>query len=77
MVTDCTSRGETFEHSNPRRWSDRQFVDLQQGPLETFDLSPDGQQVASVEFGGASAPQGPLHVTFLLNFFDELKRRVP
>ena len=36
-----------------------------------------GQQIAAVEFGGASGPQGPVHVTFLLSFFDELKRRVP
>ena len=77
MVVDCASQGDSFERANPRRWSDRRFVDLIQAPMRTVDLAPDGKHIASVEYGGASSPQGPLQITFLMNFFDELKRRAP
>ena len=43
-----------------------------------FDLAPDGKRIA-VEMPVA-APEGPKpehEVTFLFNFFDELRRRAP
>jgi hypothetical protein len=43
-----------------------------------FDIAPDKSGFAFVEFNlSGGAAQGSLHVTFLLNFFDELRRRVP
>ena len=75
MVADCTAHGESFEHGTPHRWSDRQFIDVLQSPLRMIDNAPDGRHFVSI--GGNSAPQGATHVTFLLNFFDELKRRLP
>jgi hypothetical protein len=44
-----------------------------------FDLAPDGKHI--VTFPAPPAPEpdrkSSVHVTVLLNFFDELKRRVP
>jgi hypothetical protein len=64
-----------FTPGKPRRWSSKAisftgFVNL--------DLHPDGKRfavLASPETTGED--KGSLHVTFLLNFFDELRRRVP
>jgi dipeptidyl aminopeptidase/acylaminoacyl peptidase len=78
VVTDCAAQGQSFSCGRPRRWSERQIADPIQGPMRMFDIAPDGSGFAFVEFnpsGGAS--QGSLHVTFLFNFFDELRRRVP
>jgi hypothetical protein len=41
-----------------------------------FDVAPDGKRFAVVQ-AEASEQKGPQHVTFLLNFFDELRRRAP
>ena len=32
---------------------------------------------AFVAWTGTDAPKGSVHLTFLLNFFDELRRRIP
>ena len=70
-----TVKGDTFVASKPRLWSDQRLY----APTadQNFDLFPDGSRIAAViplttEQGG-----GSVHVTFLLNFFDELRRRVP
>jgi hypothetical protein len=56
-------------------WSDQQLQDVSENL--TYDLAPDGKSFAV--FLKASAPEekGAVHMTFLLNFFDELRRRVP
>jgi len=74
MVLNYTVEGNTFVPGKPRQWS---TVPLNPGHLG-LDLAPDGKH-----FGGLPAPEEPgsgkgsVHVTFLLNFFDELRRRVP
>jgi hypothetical protein len=43
-----------------------------------YDLAPDGKRI--VVFMPAEAPEAQLaqnHVIFLINFFDELRRKVP
>jgi serine/threonine-protein kinase len=78
VVTDCAAQGQSFSCGRPRRWSERQIADPIQGPMRMFDIAPDGSGFAFVEFNpSGSASQGSLHVTFLFNFFDELRRRVP
>ncbi len=41
-----------------------------------FDLAPDGKRLALAlnEESNQKEPKGPTQVTFLLNFFDELRR---
>jgi hypothetical protein len=46
--------------------------------VKNVELAPDGKRVAALM--PVAAPEDPStqnHVTFLLNFFDELDRRVP
>jgi hypothetical protein len=43
-----------------------------------LDLAPDGKRFAVFAAPEPAAGEmGSVHVTFLLNFFDELKRRIP
>ena len=75
MVVDYTAKGDTFTPGKPRQWSDKLI------PFTGFlnlDLHADGKRFALLP-GSESTPEdkGSLHVTFLLNFFDELRRRVP
>jgi len=76
QVTDYTATGDSFVPSKPRLWSDQQLHDV--NGLLNYDLAPDGKSFAI--FPEVKAPveeKGDVHVTFLLNFFDELQRRAP
>jgi hypothetical protein len=43
-----------------------------------FDIAPDGKRFVVIpQVDAAQEKQGNLHATFLLNFFDEVRRRVP
>jgi len=62
-----------FEAGVPERWSDHELAET--GVMPNFDVAPDGAVIALL---AATRPeQSPNHVTFRLNFFDELKRRMP
>jgi Tol biopolymer transport system component len=72
QVVDYVAKGASFEAGRPRQWSGRQ---LQNVFKSNFTVAPDGKGIAIFE-----APDGsktPLHVGVLLNFLDELKRRLP
>jgi hypothetical protein len=70
MVVSYTTNGDAFVASKPRLWANKKDLGF------LFDLAPDGKRFAVVE---TEAPEhkGPQQVTFLLNFFDELRRRAP
>ena len=70
MVASYTANGEAFVASKPRLWAEKQNAG------GSFDLAPDGKRFAVVR-EEASDQKGPRHVVFLLNFFDELRRRAP
>ncbi len=43
-----------------------------------FAMSPDGKRaIVVVEPNVPSGQEGNVHVTFLQNFYDELRRRIP
>jgi Tol biopolymer transport system component len=70
MVTPYTISSDTFSVDKPRLWSSAPVVD--------FDVAPDGKSVAAIVDPPAGAGKSaPVEAVFLLNFFDELKRRVP
>jgi serine/threonine-protein kinase len=77
MVVDYTAKGETFNPGTPREWSGTPT--LVTGLFPSFDVAPDGKRI--VTFPAAEAAAGSdkasLHVTFLVNFFDELRRKLP
>jgi serine/threonine-protein kinase len=87
MVVDYTVEGDSFHSLKPRLWTDKQIgtipggtLDLRQGNAvgRLFDLTPDGTRIiAWVPQEQPKEPKANLHVTMLLNWFDELRRRLP
>jgi Tol biopolymer transport system component len=76
MVVNYGVRGAEFSADKPRLWSDRRLFN--QGVAPTFDLAPDGKRFAVMMLSGGDQPlPNQDHVTLLLNFFDELRRRAP
>jgi len=48
------------------------------GDIGAYDVSPDGKRVITNSLTSSTgAPERGRRVTFLLNFFDEVRRRVP
>lgn len=74
MVADYTLQGNTFTAGRPRVWADRSTFDP--GSEFNMDIAPDGEHFAFFPYESVYV-KGNLHVTFLLNFFDELRRRAP
>jgi hypothetical protein len=57
-------------------WSDTQILEIN-GAQWNFDLAPDGKRFVVSPKLEASGQKGSVHVTVLLNFFDELRRKMP
>jgi hypothetical protein len=78
MVVDYTARGDSFVAGQPQPWSEKSLLNLGSPPVYTYDLAPAGKRFAVVLYPDGTADEKPVtHVTFLLNFFDELRHRVP
>lgn len=75
MVAGYMVKGEKFSTDEPRLWSETRL--LASEGFRNFDLAPDGQRFAAVMAAPGVAQAPPGQVSVLLNFFDELKRRVP
>ncbi len=73
MVVDFQTNADSFIPAKPRLWSEKQLFSP---GLMNLDLAPDGRRFAILDPAGASPETGSVHVTVLLNYFDELKRRV-
>jgi serine/threonine-protein kinase len=76
QVATYTTSGNSFSPGKSRVWSERQLGDW--GVNRMYDLAPDGKRFAVVldtDQTGDSKPA--MSVTVLVNFFDELRRRVP
>jgi hypothetical protein len=75
MVVDYRVDGPSFVPGKTRLWSDKSLFYT---GTSNLDLAPDGKR-----FVVYSTPRftpgakGSVHVTLLLNFFDELRRRLP
>lgn len=66
MVASYTVSGDSFSPQRPRVWSETK--------IESFDLMPDGKRVIAIP----AIEQKPItQAVVLLNFGDELRRRVP
>ncbi len=78
MVASYTPRGDALVFGKPQVWSRHRVLDLGTPPAADFDLSPDGKRFAIVlNADGTADPKPVTHLTVLVNFFDELRRRVP
>jgi Tol biopolymer transport system component len=75
MAASYTTEGDAFTPGTPRRWSQVQV--RRDGVRQNFDVSPDGNNVVMFPRPVLEQAPGSLHATFLLNFFDEVRRRIP
>ena len=75
LVASYTINGDSFVASPPRPFAPTQV--LRDGVRQNFDVTPDGKRVVVFPRPMETSSEGPLHATFLLNFFDEVRRRVP
>ena len=74
MVADFEERGDSFVAGAPRVWSEQ--VPVSFAATKFYDPAPDGKHVVALM--PADTPEEPHdRLIFLLNFFDELRRRVP
>jgi Tol biopolymer transport system component/predicted Ser/Thr protein kinase len=78
MVAAYTASADSFAANKPRPWSNTQILQPSGFQVWNLDLAPDGKRFAVFPRPEATGEQkGSVHVTVLLNFFDELRRRVP
>jgi serine/threonine-protein kinase len=70
MAVAYTAKGDAFVAEKPRVWLTKL------SGLE-WDIAADGKRVAVITPETQVAPRQEHEVVFLLNFFDELRRRVP
>lgn len=78
MVAGYTASVDSFSSGKPRLWSPTPLADF--GPVGTtsYDVAPDGKRiVALMPVAAPEAQHDQNHIVFLLNFFDELRRKVP
>jgi Tol biopolymer transport system component/predicted Ser/Thr protein kinase len=79
MVTDYSAAGDSFTPGKPRLWSPHPILlNYGGGPFQPYALAADGKRFAVMLYpDGTTERHSLLHLTFLLNFADELRRRVP
>ena len=71
-VVTYSTHDNSFAASQPRVWSDKDVV-LQQAPF----LMPDGKHFTAIVAPSELKTDRHADVMFLLNFADELRRRLP
>jgi len=73
MVTGYAVNHESFVAGKPRLWSGQKLLFTDDA---NYDVAPDGKTIeALVPRPVAEESKSSLHATFLLNFFDELRRK--
>jgi Tol biopolymer transport system component len=75
MAAAYTVKGHSFVPGKPRMWSANMLANS--GSWGNYDLAADGKRVAVLmPSGGPEGQRTQNHIVVLLNFFDELRRRV-
>jgi serine/threonine-protein kinase len=75
MVANYTLKGATFVADKPRVWFGKQLANT--GVAPNLDLAPDGKRfVVLMPPEGQEPRERQSHVTLVVNFFDEVRRRV-
>jgi serine/threonine-protein kinase len=78
MVSTYIAKGDSFAADRPRPWSKTQIFEPAIGYYNLDLAPPDGKRFAVLpRLESTGEQKGSVHVTVLLNFFDELRRRVP
>src|SRR5262249_17012712 len=74
MVASYTTKGDSFLPDKPRRWFEpNRLADT--GFYQNFDISPDGKRFIALMPAEGPGEQRANKAVFLLNFFDEVRRR--
>jgi hypothetical protein len=74
MAASYQTCGDSFVAAKPRVWFEKRIASFP--ATISYDPAPDGKHVVALM--PADTPEEPRErVIFLLNFFDELRRRVP
>ncbi len=71
------SNGGAFRAEKPRGWSPGQFTNTASGDAGNFDLHPDGKRFAVLMPPSRVEAIKVDKLTFVFNFFDELRRIAP
>jgi serine/threonine-protein kinase len=72
MVVDYRVEGNAFVHGKPRLWSNARLF---YGGSVNLDLAPDGKRF--IALWEPDEGKGLARVTMLMNFFDEVRRKIP
>jgi len=77
MAVPYTASGGSFAAGKPRLWLDKAFPELAAFCCDRAAavIAPDGKRFVMPVLGEQN--QGPPDAQILLNFYDELRRRVP
>jgi Tol biopolymer transport system component/predicted Ser/Thr protein kinase len=75
MSVSYTANRDSFVASKPRLWAETSLQNV--GGFTNYDLAPDGKRIAALVSETVTGQPPITHLTFLVNFFDELQRRVP
>jgi Tol biopolymer transport system component len=75
MVVAYTASGDSFRADKPQLWSPGQFSDRRATP--NFDLHPDGKRFAVLKAPGTEQAAAVNKVSFVFNFFDEIRSKLP
>jgi len=76
MVVAYTASSDSFHADKPQLWSPGQFTELGLFTYN-FDLHPDGKRFAVLKAPGTGQAASVNKVSFIFNFFDEIRRKVP
>ena len=75
MVANYTMKGGSFVAEKPRVWFGKQLASTRLGV--NLDLAPDGKRFVVLMPAESSEPrEAQNHVRIVVNFFDEVRRRV-
>ena len=77
MVVTYRAKGNVFTAGKPRLWSEKRILTWGFGFAQHFDLAPDGKRFAVAVQDETEQRATETQVIFLLNFFDELRRKAP
>jgi Tol biopolymer transport system component len=76
MAVSYAAGGDLFSPGEPRLWTNTRLR-ATGSFIPNYDLAPDGKRLAAVLADDVNGEKPPTQLTFLLNFFDELRRKAP
>jgi serine/threonine-protein kinase len=77
MVVGYSAAQNSFEASKPSVWSETRLQAPNTSLWPTFALHPDGRRVAILKSPSGEGQAQTSKIVFVINFFDELRRKVP